>query len=236
MYHPTRRCASGCQWRFSPSFPLRESGPAKCGNIQLIWSVARRQRVLVCLPNLHSSSMSKIRAYPNSAATKSTERKCSTQIPYYTSHNQYVGSSVQVYGNSLNSVLLSRFTFQNVLAWHTDRQIFKILEKASKISFDSLLKLLLSRNVTNASRASMVSMEEETPASGNVFRCDILQNCPISISHVANDGSIREMLPELWDLFNIHVIRASHQECSYSSNSMERNDTEEIRCKAYETL
>ena len=157
-------------------------------------SSATRRRVVVCVPNLHSSSMSQTHTYLKSEATISTEPKFTPRIPYYTSSSQYVGSSVPVYANSLNT---ARSRLQNDSEWHIDKEILKRLKKPSKISFDSLLKLLLSRDLTNSSQTSTVSTEQKTPASGNVSLGDILQNYLDDISHVANDSSIREALSDL---------------------------------------
>ena len=149
---------------------------------------------MVCVPNLHSSSMSQTHTYLKSEATISTEPKFTLRIPYYTSSSQYVGSSIPVYANSLNS---ARSPLQNDSGWHIDKEILKRLKKPSKISFYSLLKLLLSRDVANASQTSTVSTEQETSASENVSLGEILQNCLNDISHVANDISILEAFSEL---------------------------------------
>ena len=102
------------------------------------------------LSSLLSSSMSKIRSYLNSEATKPTEDiECTPKIPWYTSDSQYVGKNSTVYWRSQPNY---RVSLQNDSEWHAARGIFKNLQKASKICFDSFLKLVLSLNVTNTSQ------------------------------------------------------------------------------------
>ena len=72
---------------------------ANCGKFLLIWSESVAYgtfiALVICPPYL-PPPMSKLRAYPSQAGTKTTEHKFTPQIPYYTLHSQYVDNNYRV--------------------------------------------------------------------------------------------------------------------------------------------
>lgn len=113
-------------------------------------------------------------------------------------NSQYVGNNqlIQLYNRNHPRSLL-----QNDSDWHADREIFKNLEKASKINFDNFLKIILSRNCTNTSQASRAPPEQETPITPDVVLDEILQIFLRNVLYVAIDSTVREALATLCDLY-----------------------------------